>query len=839
MKRISLISILIIQFFLKIDAQEATIFGVIRDGINNDPVEITSVYLEGSSNAVSSDVEGYYKISVPSNKPFDLIFSRTGYKQTKYHIEKLIPGEQHQINVSLAPVESKFEVEIRESRIHDMGAIKDDIRELKLLPLTSGNFESVLPSIALGTSTGTGGELSSQYNVRGGNYDENMVYVNDFEIFRPQLLQNSEQEGLSFPNPALIKNLSFSSGGFEAKYGDKMSSVLDIQYRRPVNTAASAEFSFLGLSSHFETSFKAGRNDWNKLNILTGVRYKDNRYLLSSQNKKGEYQPSFLDVQAYLTYNITKDLQIGYLGNINNNVYHLIPSSSVEAIGTYDVNIRFTTVLEGNELDKYKNGLNGLSLSYVPERKKNPLYLKLLGSYYSGIESQSYDIIGQYRLSQVESDFGKDEFGKEIALLGIGTQHKYTRDKLFSEVSIIKHLGGIELNSQHAQGHNSSHFLQWGVELYDMHFIDKINEWERLDSADYSLPYTDSIVAMKFFTKSSIDLPKSDYSAFISDTYYRKSVSSEFKTTIGVRYTYTCYNDKGFLSPRVQFSYKPLNWEKDFTFNIASGIYYQPPFYKEHRNSQGIINLNLDPQLSYHFVAGFNYDFYWTNISDKKFRLITELYYKKLEDMISYNYDNVRIIYDGENNSNGFIEGIDFRINGEFVPDAESWINVSIMKAREKLDGIQHKKYKDGEFINTDYVPLPTDRLVNASLFFQDYLRNNKNFKVHFNLNVGTGLPFGFKEANTVVRNNFRYSPYRRVDVGFSYLIWDRSMLDSKPFHPLHRFKSAWVSFEIFNMLDINNQSSVNWVRTITGGYFAIKNTLTSRRFNLRFKVEI
>ncbi len=831
------LSFLLFPFLL--NGQNSMIFGIITDALTKEPVEVVTVFVEGSTKAVQTDINGLYKIDVPANKSLDLVFSRIGYKKTKYHIKSLSNNEKHQINVSLMPEDSKYEVTITGSRIEDVGMIREDIEELKLLPITSGNFESVLPSIALGTTTGTGGELSSQYNVRGGNYDENLVYVNDFEIYRPQLIQNSEQEGLSFPNPDLIKDLSFSSGGFEAKYGDKMSSVLDIHYKRPTIIKSSVSLSLLGGNAHVEGSAKIGKNKWNKLRILTGVRYKDNRYLLNSQTKKGEYIPTFTDVQAFITYDITKDFQIAYLGNYNGNIFRLKPKSQQEVTGTIKTAIRFTTFFEGNELDEFNSSMNGLAFTYVPEKKKNPIFLKLLGSAYLGNETQNYDILGEYRLSQIETNFGSDQAGEEISLLGIGAQHKYTRDFLHSEVYQIKHVGGIELNNFSLGNSESSHFLQWGLNYKKMIFFDKINEWERLDSADYSIPYTDSIVNLKYVLKSKNELDKNNFGAFVSDTYFKKTGKHEIKASAGMRFLYRPISNEFLTSPRIQISYKPLNWKKDIAFKLAGGIYYQPPFYKEHRQRDGSLNLNLQSQKSIHVLAGMSYDFYWKKISDKKMKLISEIYYKQLDNLVSYDYDNVRVVYSGINDSKGYITGIDLRLNGEFVPDAESWINVSIMQAKEKLDGVQHKKWVDTTLVNTEYVPRPTDRLVNVSLFFQDYFRNNKNFKVHFNLNVGTGLPFGFKDDNIVVRNNFRYAPYRRVDIGFSYLLWDKTMKGQKPLHPLRFTRNTWVSLEVFNLLGISNPSSVNWVRTITGGYYAIKNTLTSRRINLRFKMEI
>ncbi len=830
----SLFFILIPMF---ISAQESTVFGIIRDAISKNPVEIVTVYIEGTTKAVETNNKGYYKLSVPANKEINLIFSRIGYKKANYFIKSLRDGENHQINATLVPEDSKYEITITGSRIEDVGMIREDIEDLKLLPITSGNFESVLPSIALGTSTGTGGELSSQYNVRGGNYDENLVYVNDFEVFRPQLIQNSEQEGLSFPNSDLIKDLSFSSGGFEAKYGNKMSSVLDIHYKRPTIHKGSVSLSLLGGQGHYEGSKQLGKNKWNKLRVLTGIRYKDNRYLLNSQNKKGEYIPTFLDYQAFITYNITKDLQIAYLGNYNTNIFRLTPESQREVTGTVRTHIAFNTYFEGHEIDQFKNGLNGLSFTYVPERDKNPYYLKLLASSYIGLESQKYDIIGQYRLSQIETNLGSDNAGKEIQLLGIGTQHHYTRDFLYSNIFTIKQLGGIEIND--FSENESSHFIQYGINFRRMSFFDKINEWERLDSVDYSIPYTDSIVSLQYVLKSKNNLTKDRYNLFVSDTYFRETENLETKATFGVRVMYRPISNEITYSPRAQFSFKPLKWKRDFAFKLAGGIYYQPPHYKEHLIPDGTLNPGIKSQKSIHILGGLSYDFYWKRISNKKMKLIAELYHKQLSNLVSYDYDNVRILYSGKNDSRGYITGLDFRLNGEFVPGAESWINVSIMQAKEKLDGIQHKKWKDTLLVNTNYVPRPTDRLVNVSLFFQDYLKNNKNFKVHFNLNVGTGVPFGFKDDNKIVRNNFRYPPYRRVDVGFSYLIWDKTMKKRKRLHPFRFTRSTWVSLEVFNLLGISNPSSVNWVRTITGGYYAIKNTLTSRRINLRFKMEI
>ncbi|MGB4960844.1 MAG: TonB-dependent receptor, partial [Saprospiraceae bacterium] len=691
-----------------------------------------------------------------------------------------------------------------------------------------------------GLSSGSGGELTSQYNVRGGNYDENLIYVNDFEIFRPQLIRSGQQEGLSFPNIDLIRDLEFSSGGFESKYGDKMSSVLDIRYKRPEEFRASITGSLLGASMHIEGSKRIGANAYNKLRYLIGARYKSNAYLLGSSDITGEYVPTFTDIQAFVSYEITKELQVGLMSNYNGSNYQFSPTSGKSKKGTIDFQLELNTLFEGRERDDFQYAMSGVSLTYVPEKKKNPMYLKLLGSGYRASEAERFDILGYYRLSQIETALG-DNTGQEIAVLGTGTQHTYARNYLYNTIYNIEHKGGIELQPE---GINSSklHFIQWGLKYQYEEFDDKLNEWERIDSAGYSLPDLPGELILSKVIKSQNLIQNHRMQAFLQDGFSIKTDASEFKISTGIRATYRSLNDELFFSPRVQVFYKPLNWKQDISFKVSGGIYNQVPLYREMRRPDGTTNTDLKSQKSIHLVAGLSYDFTWEKVSNRPFRIISEVYYKKLSDMISYELDNVRIRYAGENNSTGYIMGWDFRINGEFVPGAESWINLSFLTARESLTGVNHLRYEVIDSVNTpvivNSVPRPTDQLMTLNMFFQDYLPKNENVKVNLNFSVGTGLPYGPRENNVEFRNFFRLKPYHRIDVGFSFQLWKAVWIKRKPRHPLRFAQNSWISLEAFNLLQISNQASVNWIKTLTNEEYALPNNLTGRRINVRFRID-
>jgi hypothetical protein len=841
------LSTFLIAFFLTANIfsqsdRTALLTGLVRDAVSEAPVEFVTVYIQGKNVNTETAVNGRYRLEVPTEEAFTLVFTRIGYKEVRTQVEAMPPRSSRQIDVEMPPAESNLEVVIRAGKIEESGMIREDLQAMKLLPTTTGNLESILPSIALGTSGGQGGELTSQYNVRGGNYDENLVYVNDFEIYRPQLIRAGQQEGLTFPNIDLLRDLSFSSGGFEARYGDKLSSVLDVKYKRPDTLAGSLSASFLGGSAHIEGSFKPGKDSYRRFRYLAGARYKTTRYLLGTLDVEGEYVPNFTDFQTYLTYDLSRDLQIGFLGNYNRSVYKFQPTERNTAFGLINYALQLFSVFEGQEIDDFTTAMGGVSLTYVPDRKRNPLFLKLLSSAFRSDENERFDITSDYSLRQIESGLGSDNFGEVLAELGVGTQQQYVRNFLNIDIRNIEHKGGIELqNDPDDPEVTSSHFLQWSVKYQNEAIADRINEWERLDSAGYSLPF--DTVQLRVFNvlKTRNNLNSNRFSASFQNTYtWRKESGSELRLSLGVRASYWDLNEELLIAPRAQLLYKPLKSDRDVSYRLAGGLYYQPPFYREMRGFDGQVNTNLRAQKSLHLVGGMAFDFYMGKRNPKKFKFITEAYYKQLWDMVSYEIENVRIRYSGQNDAEGYVTGIDFRVNGEFVPGAESWVNLSFLRARERILGVSHLRREIGQEEATvvEDVPRPTDQFMTLSMFFQDYLPKNENFKMHLNLTVGTGLPYGVLGNNRIYRNTYRFNPYHRVDIGFSVALWDKENLEKKPRHPLRFTKNSWLSLEVFNLLQVQNQAGNTWIKTIFNQQYAIPNYLTSRRINLRVRMD-
>ncbi|MDG1435943.1 MAG: TonB-dependent receptor [Saprospiraceae bacterium] len=850
----TLLSILFFSLFandvVAQNGKTSTLAGQVTDLETGAPIELATIYIKENTNySTEASLNGNFTLKVPHNKRFTLIISRTGYKEGSIIINPMRTGETRKLNVKLANQTSTLEVIVTASKLEEAGLIKEDVEELKYIPSTTMNLENVLPHIALGVSTGTGGELSSQYNVRGGNYDENLVYVNDFEIYRPQLIRSGQQEGLSFPNMDLIRDLSFSSGGFEARYGDKLSSVLDIKYKRPDSTRASIGLSALGGSAHIEGSMDLD-STFRKFRYLVGARYKTTKYLLGTLDVQGEYVPNFADIQGYFTFDINRDWQVGLIGNYNRSEYQFTPASRETAFGLIDFSLDLFTVFEGQEVDDFTTYMAGTSLTYVPDRKYNPLFLKFLASVYQSNENERIDIIGDYILGQIETGLGSDNFGEIVAVLGTGTQHQFVRNYLTTIVSNFEHKGGFEMEKLHKSWEtSSSHFLQWNLKFQNEQIFDDLNEWERLDSAGYSLPFDTTAVQVQNVLKTQNELVTNRLSGSFQDTYtLRKDSIMEMKIMAGIRGAFWNVknnftgetNNNFLLTPRAQLLYKPLNWERDMSFRFATGMYFQPAFYREMRRLDGTVNVNLEAQKSLHILGGFTWDFYSGKRDPKLFRFITEIYYKKLWDMVIYDLDNVRIRYSGENDATGYVAGIDLRVNGEFVPGAESWVNISFLRARESITDVQHLSRGIGDTIDTEIstVRRPTDRFMNLNVFFQDYLPKNENFKMHLNLSVGTGLPFGLKENNRVRRNQFEFAAYHRVDIGFAYQLWDKERRTRKPKHPLRFARNAWLSLEVFNLLEIANTASNTWIKTIYNTQYAIPNNLTSRRVNLRLKMD-
>ena len=456
---------------------QATVSGTIRDAVSGAPIEFVTVFVEGASYAVETAGNGRYRLEVPANEAFVLVFSRLGYKEVRKTVEVMPLRSNRQVDVEMVPSDSDLEVIVRESKIEEGGMVREDVSQMKLLPTTTGNFESVLPHIALGTNSGSGGELTSQYNVRGGNYDENLVYVNDFEIYRPQLIRAGQQEGLTFPNIDLIRDLSFSSGGFQARYGDKLSSVLDISYKRPDSLRGSVALSFLGGSAHLEGSLGIGNDPYRKLRYLVGFRYKTNRYLLGSLDVTGEYVPNFTDIQAYVTYDVSRSWQLGILANYNRSVYRFQPSQRSTAFGLINFSLELFSTFEGQEVDDFTTSLGGVSMTYLPDRARNPIFLKFMAWTSTSDENERFDIIGNYSLRQIDSNLGSSEFGEVLSELGSGTQHNYVRNFLDLRVTSLQHKGGVEFQRANTASQvTSSHFLQWSIRYNREMISDDIRE---------------------------------------------------------------------------------------------------------------------------------------------------------------------------------------------------------------------------------------------------------------------------------------------------------------------------------------------------------------------------
>lgn len=816
---------------------ETYVIGTVLDDLSKLPVEGALVYEKSLQKGVETDENGFFQLSVPPGQKLTIIIRRVGYELASVQLEGLKTGEVKKMEIGMALKDAGKGVTIYAESIGDKNMVRANVQEFKLLPTVSGNLESLLPSIALGTSSGSGGELTSQYNVRGGNYDENLVYVNDFEIFRPQLIRAGQQEGLSFPNIDLIRDLAFSSGGFEAKYGDKLSSVLDIKYKRPEEMRGSFAASLLGASAHLEGSFKPLKKQGGKLRYLLGARYKTTRYILGSLDTKGEYLPNFLDFQAYITYDFHPHWQLAMIGNVNQANYNFTPTESEVVTGGFFFPHKFSADFEGQEDDKFKNNMGGLALNYVPLKKKNPHFVKFLTSVYNADESEAFDILSYFKVTKLELDLegGKP---KEIGVLGDGVQHNFARNRLQNIILNGELKAGIEFpRFNDEKGTESSHFLYGGIKMQQEHFIDRINEWSRTDSAGYSLPNNEEAYYLGSVIKSVNDVTSNRLTAFGQETFTFKKLSKfEVQTTVGARVGYWSFNDEWIFSPRAQFLIRPLGRDNQITYKLAGGIYQQQPFYREMRRLDGTLNNNIKSQKSAQVIGGITYDFVAGKKEPVKLKIIAEAYYKDLWDQISYNVDNVRVRYSGENDSRAYARGLDFRINGEFVSGFESWLNLSFLDTKEQIIGAIHK---DAFGDTVSWVPRPTSRLFTGSLYFQDYLPMNKNFKTHLQLNFGSGLPYGPPGENITQRNALSFKSYQRVDIGFSYQLWDEENREEKPNHIFRFTRKTYIGLEVFNLMDVQNVASVNWVKDFNNINYYFPINLTSRRINLRLRMDL
>lgn len=790
----------------------ATLKGRVVDE-KGEPIELANISIKELAVGTKTDKNGNFSINFPADKNIQFVFSSVGYKSVTI-VKRLASGEVSSVVIPLKANLTTFkDFTVKENRTRNQaGNVGINYKMHDLLPNAVGGIEGLL-KIFLSNNN----ELTSQYNVRGGNFDENLVYINDFEVYRPFLVRSGQQEGLSVINPDLVGGVNFSTGGFQSKYGDKMSSVLDITYKRPKEFGAGVTASMLGLGAHIE-----GVGIKNRLSYMVGLRQKSNQYLLQAQQTKGVYNPSFTDIQTFINYQFNTDWQIDLFGNYARNRFDFQPESATQSFGLINKAFQLRTIFTGAETDKFDSRYGGLSVTYKPN---DSLTLKLIASGFQTNEEETYDIEGEYLLGEIETDLGKSNFGDIKYAIGTGKIHNYARNYLNVNVANIGHKGSYDIKR---------HFLQWGLNTEIVNISDKLNEWERRDSAGFSQPYSDSALYMAKRYKSSQDFIYNRFSGFIQDNVAFDS--SRFVLTGGVRFNYNMLNKEFLVSPRLQLSYKP-HWKKDIIIRAATGIYSQPPFYREMRDLNGNVNMDLKAQKSYHAVAGIDYNF--KAFGDRPFKFTSELYYKYMWDLVPYEYDNVRIRYYGKNQAKGYAYGIEGRLYGDIVKDAESWVSVGVMKTAEDLDGdVAVIKSKvtgdDSTTISPDYIPRPTDSRISFGLFFSDYLPGNKNFKLYLNGLYSTGLPFGPPNQSRY-DDTLRIPSYKRVDVGFAALLLDGARKDRPRYSFFKNVKSMWLSLEVFNLLGIQNTLSYLWIQDQTSARtYAVPNRLTRRLINVK-----
>ena len=777
---------------------QVKISGVVSDEAGK-PIEFASVRIAGSAIGTNTDTKGAYQLSVPARDTVMVIFSCIGYSDVKRQLIK--PKGAVMLNAKLYEKSQQLkDLEVTEFKKQTSQMQTIDATKLKLAPDASGgSVESVLTTMA-GVSTKN--EMSSQYMVRGGTYDENSVYINGIEIYRPQLISSGQQEGLSIINPDLVGNVSFSTGGFSAEYGDKMSSVLDITYREPESLEGALSMSLQGGSLSFGQGSK-------RFSQIHGFRYKRNSSLLGSLETKGEYDPQYFDYQTNLNYKIGSKWKASFLGNIAINNYRFTPETRETSFGTSTNAKQFKVYFDGQEKDKFETYFGALSLNYRHSKSSD---FTLLASGYLTNELVGYDIHGEYWLDEAGTTGGDGEaIGGE---LGVGKYHEHARNRLKASVFAFSLKGNTSIN------HNN---LSYGATFQHENIHDRTREWEQRDSAGYSLPYTGGGVNVVYNLTSRHDIGSNRFSVYALDTYKIFSSAGLITVNGGIRASYWDFNKEFIVSPRASVGFVPKRNEK-FALRFATGLYYQAPFYKEYRveqtdelgNTDIYLNKDIKSQRSLHFILGGDYTFRSLN---RPFKLTAELYYKSLSNVIPYEIDNLKVVYSGVNSSKGFVSGIDFKFFGQFVEGTDSWLSFSLMKTQEDLNGVE--------------VPRPTDQRYSVALFFTDYFPKFPKMKFSLKAIYSDGLPMTSPRTTRDV-SYFRAPAYKRVDVGISYQLVGG---DNKPQNFLRHFKSVWIGLDCFNLFDISNVSSYYWVTDVNDIQYAVPNYLTRRQLNVRLSV--
>lgn len=787
---------------------------------NETPLARVSVSVLGRRTGVITSDSGTFKLQVPADRAFAIVFSFTGYKTEQRNL-LLNEKEQEYLVVRMERGSRQLDTVVvtDQRQRREAGLIVLNPKHAINIPSPTGGIESLIKVFV-----GSNNELTSQYSVRGGNYDENLIYVNDFEVFRPYLVRSGQQEGLSFINPELARNVSFYNGGFQARYGDKMSSVLDIQYKKPKRFGGSAYVGLLEQGLHLE-----GTSKNNKFTYLMGVRNRSNRNILKSQETKGNYVPSSADIQALLTYQFNPKHSLELLGNFSQTKFTLVPEFSQLTSSVFSpyftANLGLDIYFEGREEDRYRT--NMLGLAYLQQPNKN-LRLKWMLSRFENDEKESIDIAGAYVFGDRAFDKDQADFGLIVNPLGAGLYHTYARNKLNIAVWNASHKGSFD---------KGRHFFQWGQTFERQSINDKLNEWEYQDSAGYNLPYNPDLLQLSRVVKSKADLDITRLSGYIQDNIVFHD-SSGFTLQAGLRYNYNTLNKEFLLSPRAGFSWKPESWKSDVVFRGAAGLYHQPPFYRELRRYDGTVNKDLKAQKSWQVTGGLDYNFRWKH---RPLRFTAEAYYKRMWDVVPYDIDNVRLRYFGENSAKAYATGIEFRLFGELVKDAESWVSLGFMRTREDLDNDTYQDYTldennkpiDSSTKEKGWVRRPTDRLLTFGLFLQDYLATNKNFKVYLNFLYGSNLPYNIPNS-VKYRNALIIEPYVRIDIGFSALLLDSEKSNRRSHSPFRNFENIWATLEVFNLIDRDNTISYMLIKDFSNTTYAMPNRLTPRLLNLK-----
>jgi len=779
-------------------AQNSTLFGVVK---SDKGLPIEGLSIEYKRTGSISDEDGNYTISLPAGTEITIVFSHLSY-QNQIHKITLLPNEKKQFNIILlSEVTVITEVELVDDALREENITRLDKRNLDIITGPTGGVEGLITTLA-GVSSKN--EMSSQYSVRGGNYDENLVYVNGFEIYRPFLVRSGEQEGLSFINSDMVENISFSSGGFSARYGDKLSSVLDIQYKDPKEWRSHLTLSFMGVSATIEGISKSKR--WSH---ITSFRQKTNQFVLNSLDTKSNYRPSFKDFQSLNIYHINPSMKVSLLGHYSSNAYHSVPESRQSDFGTIDKPLRLNIYFDGQEKDAYESGMGAVRFDY---QIHDSLKMSLSASLFQTSEQEFYDVEAQYWLGQLDNSLGSDNFGEVVANRGVGGYFRHARNELFAQVYNTEYRG---------KWYRNNTTLEWGAKYQHEFIDDKLQEWQLIDSSGFSMPQgLDSLVEIYEYVYSDNELSSSRLSSYVQQNGQYDLDSTSLKYSVGFRTHYWSMNGELFVSPRAALSYQP-NWGKDVLFRLAVGSYNQSPFYRELRDKEGKVFTDLKSQKSTHFVLSSDYNFQAWN---RPFKFVGEVYFKALKDIIPYEIDNLRIRYLPSLSAVGYTAGIDFRVNGEFVPGVESWASLSLMKSEEDIVGDGH-----------GYIARPTDQRFSFSLFFQDYFPRNPSYKMNLKLHYSSGLPTGAVNSARH-EQTIRIPAYRRVDIGFSKVIKDGEKgLQSKYFK---HFESLWISAEVFNLLGIRNTISYLWVTDVQQNQYAVPNYLTSRLLNLKLQAK-